>query len=631
MTNTSAAGAGDSAADTAPITYLDGLRFERALRAGIRRVLAERDEINRINVFPVADGDTGTNLALTMGSIAAALRQQPSRSIGRLLIRVADAALDGARGNSGAILAQFFQGLADCLGQRDRIDCRELAAALAVANQYAHDALDRPLEGTVLTVVGDVAAEAQRLASDGVGDLGRVMTALQARARESLEKTRTGLEAMRKADVVDAGAKGFVLLLDGMAEFVAHGSLRAVPDPGDVLPPEEALELPPEIEAADIEYRFCTECMVTGSGIDRRKLREALSELGNSMVIAGTRNKLKLHIHTNEPERVFEIAARHGSVSATKADDMRQQSRTVHRTTRVVIVCDSAADLPDAIYEELGIHFVPLRVNFGDRSFMDKVSLTPSEFFARAARSPAPPRTSQPAPGDYRRMFEFLASHFEQVIAISLSGALSGTWQAAVSAAERVRGGRVVTVVDSRSISVGQGLIAMRAAECARAGLTGEALLAEIRRAVEETVCVGLIPDLTAAVRGGRIPGWLQWLAEHLGIAPLFQIDRHGRLVPRGVARAGGDLTAALARFLRRRLPAAERYRVAIGHAADPESAIRLARLLRDSLPGVEPPTIVELSAALGAHGGAGTLAVAAQPWRAPPPHGTVASDQPAD
>lgn len=614
--------------DAAPITYLDGLRLDRALRAGIRRLLAERDEINRINVFPVADGDTGTNLALTMGSIAAALRQQPSRSIGRLLIRVADAALDGARGNSGAIIAQFFQGLADRIGERERIGSEELADALAAANRYAHDALDRPLEGTVLTVIGDVAAEAQRLAADGIADLARVMTALQARARESLEKTRTGLEAMRKANVVDAGAQGFVLLLDGMADFVAHGSLRQVPDPGEVLPPEEELELPPDIEPADIEYRFCTECMVTGTAIDRRKLREALTELGNSMVIAGTRNKLKVHIHTNEPERVFEIAARHGSVSATKADDMRQQSRTVRQGVRAVVVCDSAADLPESVYEELGIHFVPLRVNFGERSFMDKVSLTPREFFARAERSPEPPRTSQPAPGDYRRVFEFLASHFEQVIAISLTSKLSGTWQAAVSAAERVRGGRVVTVVDSRSASVGQGLIAMRAAECAQAGLSGDALLDEVRRAVEETVCVGLVPDLTAAVRGGRIPGWLKWLAEHLGIAPMFQLDQQGRLVTRGIARAGGDLTAALARFLRRRLPPAERYRVAIGHAADPEAAIRLAGLVREQLPCKGTPIVVEVSAALGAHGGRGILAIAAQPWREPPaqPEGDQAS-----
>ncbi|MDJ0926438.1 MAG: DegV family protein [Gammaproteobacteria bacterium] len=611
-----AALAGD--APVSAIAYLDGHRLDRALRAGIGRLLAERDYINRINVFPVADGDTGTNLALTMSSIVAALRARPSASAGKLLINVADAALDGARGNSGAIIAQFFQGLADRLGDLERLTTEDLAAALTLANEYAHDALEKPLEGTVLTVIGDIAAEARRLTESGSSDLGSLMQSLKVTAEKSVEATRSGLEAMRKADVVDAGAKGFSLLLEGIADFVASGSLRDIPEPA-AIEIDNIMESVMDVGSTDIEFRFCTECMVTGDSINRRKLREALSELGNSMVLAGTRQKLKIHIHTDDPDQVFAIAGRQGTVSATKADDMRQQARTVrHAGIGAAVVTDSAADLPESAYETLGIHFVPLRVNFGERSYMDKVSMTPLEFFAELDRNDEFPRTSQPAPGDFRRVYEFLASHFEQVVSVSLTSAVSGTYQAAVSAADRVRGGGKVQVIDSRNVSVGQGLIAIYAGECAQAGMQGEELLDAVRQAVKDTYGFGLVADLTAAVRGGRIPGWQKWVADAFGLAPIFRTDREGRVSTRGVTRVRGDLPRALARHVSRNLDLAHTWRIAVGHAAQPREAERLAAMLDELIPQTESISVVEVSAALGVHGGAGTLVVAAQRYASP-------------
>ncbi|HHQ14182.1 MAG TPA: DegV family protein, partial [Chromatiales bacterium] len=351
-----------------------------------------------------------------------------------------------------------------------------------------------------------------------------------------------------------------------------------------------------------------------GESMDRRRLREELSTLGNSMVLAGTHRKLKIHIHTNEPERVFECAARYGQVSATKADDMQQQARTVSQAgANAVIVTDSGADLPDQAYEELGIHVVPLRINFGDRSYMDKLSLSPADFFRELKRNPVYPQTSQPAPGDFRRVYEFLASHFSDVISISMTRTVSGTWQAAVSAAERVRGGNPVRVVDSRSLSAGQGLIVMHAAECARAGLRGERLLQAVERSIDKTCCYGLVSDLSWAVRGGRIPGWLQKLVERLGLAPIFRIDSSGELKTRGVTRSRGDLAGALARYVMRRIAPGQRYRIAVAHADWPDAGQRLADLLGTVIDTTGPIPVVETSAVLGTHGGPGTLVVGIQ------------------
>ena len=609
--------AGEPAATRPRIAYLDGLRLDRALRAGVRRVLAERQHLNKINVFPVPDGDTGTNLALTLSGIGAALAAHPSRSAGDVMIRVADAALDGARGNSGAIMAQFFQGLADQLGEYRRIGVAELSAALVEASAYARDALDKPLDGTVLTVIQDAARSAMRQHDHGVSDLAAFMDGLLLAARESLESTRNGLEQMRKAGVVDAGASGFVMLLEGMADFIRTGSLRTADEPIET--PDDVPEESVVGGSEELSFRYCTECMVSGQRLDRRKLREALSPMGNSMVIAGTHRKLKVHIHTNEPEEVFRRASDYGEVSATKADDMQQQTRTLSRRGRwAAVVADSAADLPDSAYEELDIHFVPLRISFGERSYLDKVSLPVEDFYAELESNPEHPQTSQPAPGDYRRVYEFLGSHFPEVITVSLSRAVSGTFQAASNAAERVQGN--IIVVDSRSVSVGQGLVAMAAAEYAAAGYRGEALLDEVQQAVERTKSFGMVPDLTWAVRGGRVPAWQKRVAELLGLVPILQMTEQGELRPARIARRKGDLLAAMARHVARQARSGGPKRVSIGHAGVPEQAARLAGLLRERLGDVESISVVKVGATLGSHGGIGTVVVAVQDYREPAP-----------
>jgi len=611
---------GEPAGTRPRIAYLDGIRLDRALRAGVRRVLAERQHLNKINVFPVPDGDTGTNLALTLSGIGAALAAQPSRSAGKVMIRVADAALDGARGNSGAIMAQFFQGLADQLGEYRRIGVAELSEALGEASAYARDALDKPLDGTVLTVIRDSARAAARLREQGVQDIAALMDGMLVDARESLESTRNGLEQMRKAGVVDAGASGFVMLLEGMADFIRTGSLRTADEPietPDDVPDENIVG-----GSDELTFRYCTECMVSGQRLDRRKLRETLSPMGNSMVIAGTHRKLKVHIHTNEPEEVFRRAAEYGEVSATKADDMQQQTRTLSRSGRwAAVVADSAADLPDSAYEDLDIHFVPLRINFGERSYLDKVSLPVEDFYSELESNPEHPQTSQPAPGDYRRVYEFLGSHFPEVITISLSRAVSGTFQAASNAAERVQGN--ILVVDSRSVSVGQGLVAMAAAEYAAAGYRGEELLDEVQQAVERTYSFGLVPDLTWAVRGGRVPAWQKRIAEFFGIVPILKMTDEGELRPARITRRNGDLMAAMAKHVARRTRGGGPKRVSIGHAGIPEQAARLASLLRERLGEVESVSVVQVGATLGSHGGIGTLVVALQDYRAPEPKDT--------
>ncbi len=392
-----------------PGDALGGIELAAALRTGIHRLISREEVINKINVFPVPDGDTGTNLALTLQAVLVSLRKRPEPHAGQLLTRVADAALDGARGNSGAILAQVLLGVGDRAATVAALGAGELADALSAGAAYARESLADPREGTILTVIADFAGAARGAAARGVATLPLLFREALAAARDSLDATPAKLEVLRRADVVDAGALGFVELVTGMTEYLETGIA-----PAD----DAAIQLLSDDEATagtqvDLEHRYCTECTITGDAIDRRKLREQAAGLGSSLVVAGSQSKVRLHLHTNEPARLFELAARFGTVTGEKADDMQRQQEMAHHAARrrVAVVTDSAADLPESVLEALDIHVVPVRVHFGTQSYLDKVGLSSEEFFRMLAASPVHPKTSQPPPGDFLRAFEFLGSH----------------------------------------------------------------------------------------------------------------------------------------------------------------------------------------------------------------------------
>ena len=601
----------------ASIRYLDGKRLKRSLCAGFERIVAEQEPLNQINVFPVPDGDTGTNLTLTVATITDALRQFDSRHAGELLTRVADAALDGARGNSGAIFAQFFQGLADALGDRERIHATEFAAALKAADEYARTALSSPKEGTIITVIGAYAEAIRGCADrDGAADFTTLLHAGLEVAQKSLQATTDQLEELRRAGVVDAGARGFVVMLEGIEAFLRQGSLTAAAEPSKL-----SVANPSTPNAAQwsgtVDHRYCTECVLNGQNIDLRKLRESLTDLGSSLVVAGNQHKIKIHIHVDEPSTVFDVASNFGAVSDQKADDILHQTETMRLANRrIAIVTDSAADMPDSAIHDLDIHIVSLRISFGSETYLDKVGLTPEQFLQELVSNPERARTSQPAPGDFRRMYDYLGSHFQHVISISLTKKASGTWQAAATAAQRAQRSEHITVVDSRNVSLGQGLIAMHAAECVQAGYSLDGVLTSVDEIAAQTRTFGLVKDLSYAVRGGRIRPSIKWLADRLRLTPILSNTIDGTIGVRNFMVGRRDLLRRFARHVARRTQPEKNYRVAIGHANCQDDAIRLREELLDKLPGIESSYVTELGSAVGVHAGPGALLVSIQEYR---------------
>jgi DegV family protein with EDD domain len=599
-------------------TTLDGVQLAAALRTGIRRLMRQQEHLNKINVFPVADGDTGTNMALTLHAVFVQIERSEIPHAGELLTRVADAALDGARGNSGAILAQFFFGLGDRTAHLPALGTTELAEAFESGAKYAHDAMSEPREGTLLTVLSACAAAVQQQVVQGVTDLNVALTAALRLTEDATRRTTEQLEQLRRANVVDAGAQGFVELLTGMLQYLDSG---VEPEAG--LSDEATTTVHEDNSAAgggeDLTHRWCTECLVLARTparpVDRRALRETLSTLGSSLVVAGHERKVKVHVHVNDPDAVFLAMEAFGQVQGQKADDMQRQQGSAHHARRqqVAVATDSAADLPEVWLERFDIHMVPARVHIGAHSYLDKVSLDAERFFRQLEQGALTPKTSQPPPGDFRRLFEFLASHYTAVVSVNLTRANSGTCGAAEMAAARVQARGGVHVVDSRNASVGQGLLVLAAAECAAAGGSATEVVAAVERLLPHTWTYACPTTLEYAVRGGRIAPWAGHVARWLRVTPLICSTAGGAVGVRGVLFGRRQLRAQFARWVGRRINPRLRYRLLVGHGmVETEGRALLERLLTTHA-NITEGHLLPVGTALGVHGGPGLLAVGLQ------------------
>lgn len=597
---------------SAPVLALDGLQLGRLLRAGIQKLLADREHLNKINVFPVADGDTGTNMALTMCAVLNALRARVDPHAGTTLTRVADAALDGARGNSGAILAQFLLGVGDSAAPLAHLTTNQFAIALSAGATYARDSLSEPREGTVLTVISEFAREAVRLAkTQNLADFVALFKQGLSAAKKSLDGTAAQLAELRDAGVVDAGAKGFVDLLEGMTSHIERGVDF---DPVEVEIAATIDDTQAAGESKDLAFRFCTECLIAGDDIDRRKLREQLSAIGGSLVIAGTQRKAKVHVHVNEPSEVFRIAAGFGTVSGEKADDMHRQQHAAHeRSARVAVITDSVADIPDEVIERLDIHFVPLRVHFGAHSYLDKIGLSPQQFLDELVRNPLHPTTSQPPAGDFRRQFEFLTSHATGVLSINVTSRASGTFGSASTAAQRIQSAHHVSVIDSMNASIGQGLVVMYAAELAAQGASLEEIVAKTRAILPRTKTYGLVGSLDYGVRGGRVTSTQRSIANFFQVFPILTNHSDGRVAPGGMLFGHQNRREKFARFVLRRMDRDRRYRLGVGHANALEEGQRLLEHIRNEHRNIESTFLTQVGSTLSVHGGPGTLIVGTQ------------------
>jgi hypothetical protein len=590
------------------IAYLDGPRLARTMFAASEWVAAGREEINRINVFPVPDGDTGTNLSLTLRAVADALQALGDAPLPETARTMARAAVLGARGNSGMMLAHFLLGVSDALGDRQSATVHDIARAMRVGADRLYAALDEPREGTILTVAREVASAAERAAGSSP-DIASFVNQMHLDGEIALADTPRLLASLREAGVVDAGGMGFVRMLEGMVRFIKGDPILPAGPMTDVsaYAPAALVEV-----AEERDYQFCTEVVVRAESLPpTNEVRVLLHDFGGSVVVVSTGDILKLHVHTDTPEAVFAAAGQWGEVTFTKADDMRAQHRQLKHLERrsVAIVTDSSNDLPDSVLDRHRIAMVPLQVVFGDQVFRDRVSLRPEEFYVRLRAAKALPTTSQPTPGEFLKAFRSGLDEAESVVSILVSASLSGTFQAA-SAAARAANLTGVHFVDSGSASLGVGLLALRGAELAESGWPAADIARELARVRQQSGVFLTVDQYDNLLRSGRVSRGRAWLAGMLDVKPILTLDQDGKIIPIDRVRGREALIRQVLALVDQRLtPRPRVVRFGVAHAEAPEVAERL----RAALVAAYRPRDCFVSLAtgvLGTHVGAGAWAI---------------------
>jgi len=279
----------------------------------------------------------------------------------------------------------------------------------------------------------------------------------------------------------------------------------------------------------------------------------------------------------------------------------------------VAVVTDSGADLPPEEIERLGIHVVPVRLSFGDREYLDGVSLTSDEFYTMLASSEEAPLTSQPPVQDFSRVYTLLTSHGYEVLSLGLSVQLSGTTSAAMQAANRQAAGKV-RVLDSLSAATGQGLLAMAAAEAAKQGFTVDEIEAFLRELIPQTRVFAVADNLASAVKGGRVPAGVKRATDLLHINPVLTASPKGKLTLAGFHLRRGANPAALARTALRTMKPGRMYRLLISHAHNRSGAEALRRYLLEHHGRIHSCHITAAGPAIGVHLGPGGLIVGTMP-----------------
>ena len=447
-------------------------RVKELARGALASLERNRQRIDDLNVYPVPDGDTGTNLTMTVRAVVEELDRSTSEERVQLVKEVTRAALMGARGNSGVILSQIIRGAAEALGGEETIDVQVVARAFQAARDAAYRAVREPVEGTMLSVIRELAEESE----EGAATVPELLERLVQRGEEAVARTPEQLDVLREAGVVDAGGAGLLEIVRGIAATVA----------GEPLP-----EAPAGLEGLTVDavhqelskYRYCTTFVIEGDGLDPNGIEDELLQLGDSLLVVGDPEALKVHVHTDHPGRALEIGTRVGVIERVEIANMHEQ--TVQREARLL------AAVPDA---QAASGVVAVVAGDGNRKLFESLGAT---------KIVEGGQTMNPATADVVAAIDAVRAD-EVVVLPNNSNVILAAEQAATLAAKPVE------VI--RTDSIPAGLAAMVAFEPDRSASENAAAMRELL----EGVTTG---EVTLASRDAELNGLTVRQGEWLGLA----------------------------------------------------------------------------------------------------------------
>ena len=505
-------------------------RIFTSLQSGLAALKKDEGLFNRINVFPVADADTGTNMLLTAEGL---ITDVDTSSLKSFLDNLSTKALLSARGNSGTILASFITGLIESIQHADfqNFSIHALSESINRGAEKAYSAVADPKEGTMLSVMRGW-GEGLRNLSQTQGDVIDTLEQSLDSAKGSLLATTQQMELLKSKNLLDAGALAFYRYIEGIVRTIGHSHRKN--DTGiENLVPKEMMNYHAETQLDEVPtYRYCTEGVIQSCGQGEpclERVRTIVNAYGDSQVVSDAGEIIKFHVHTDTPWEVFERVSELGKLVSQKTDDMLRQYNLEHSSGgSLAILADSGSDLPQEMIDSLGIDVVPLNIVIAGHSYLDRIELSTRQFFALDGKK----STAQPSVGVVKLRLEALLEKYEKILIISLASALSGTYQSYQQAITLLHAEDRVMLVDSKQNSVALGLIVLNAARALQAGEPIEKIRAEAEAQADKAHIYVTLDKLETMVKSGRVKPNVGQLLEFVSAKPVVTLDEKG----------GGDL-----------------------------------------------------------------------------------------
>ena len=572
---------------------------------GANEVMKNKNLLNKINVFPVPDGDTGSNLFSTMNAIIK--EAQAYESVKKTLKSIADSALKGARGNSGIIFAQYLYGLAMESVNESSFTKNSFIHASQKAVRYAYEAIAEPVEGTIITVIRDWAEILNQLESKSK-DFFELFNKAYIELEKSVKNTTQQLKILKQNGVVDSGAKGFAYFIKGFIDCI-HSLKDGKEIPLPLKATDEITLDEPLHVAMNIKERYCAEATIEGSSINSRELQSMLSPLGSSLLVGINDKIAKIHIHTDNPLDFFNKIGKVAKIQHQKVDDMKMQSAVVeNRLSDIALVTDSIADLPADFIDHHQIHVLPLNLLMDDVNYLDKISIDQERVLDYMESHPDLPTSSQP---DYRtieNLFSFLSSYYKYVLVVTVSKQLSGTYSIVNKIANDFRDKFIkIHVLDSKLNSGAQGLLVKRCAEYIAQGLKLDQIVSKAEETINKCSIMVSVMSIDNMVKAGRLSTKAGKIAKILKLKPIVTLDKSGKGTLGGIAFSAQGSLKKVIKKITKGSPVEE---YSIVHVNNLDGVNQFLPVLEKAI-GKKPSYVEKVSSITSISAGQGAIAIA--------------------
>ncbi len=580
--------------------------FVHMLKNGAKAIIAQEKQINQLNVFPVSDHDTGTNIGSLMRFIL--VTDFKGTNFGDLFREVADCSLMGAAGNSGIILAAFFGGLVTIApSKKETLSLDEFLACLHAAVESAYRAVSAPVEGTILTVMREWVRKMAQVCPNAQSVQQLFLLSFPA-AEKAMRHTEEQLDILKESHVVDAGAYAFLLLIKGMTESLEMREEVVDVTIQDVSGVDQPIHHTSELQS---KYRYCFETVLLNDGHQHDDLKQLLHPYGDSLVVNQSPSYIKVHLHTDAVVNVTEVLQQYGTILHQKVDDMHKQYAITHqRKYKIAVLTDSTANLPDDFIEAEQVHVMPVWVHLGEHHLLDNLTIQlPMLYKMLAERSDIQAKTAVPSGELIYRQLSYLADHYDGVVVLTISSKLSSMYEAVAQQAKKID--RVpIQVFDTQNTSAGQGFLVMEAVRCVAEGGDVNAIIKRLEETRNKIKLYVVINNFDTVVRSGRVTRLVGAMAKLTQIKPLLSIDNHGKTKISAVTFSHNAALDKLISKVRNFLAQHKRAKFYIVHSSAPNRVAALQKRLEYEF-GIVAPEVLEASAGLGLHAGQGCVAIA--------------------